>query len=380
VVIIIKENRTFDHLFGRFPGADGTTTGMMDGKVVPLIRGAKVIPKDLPHSFGDGIRDFNGGKMDGFARADPAIMKWAYSQMRPHQVPNYWHWAKRFVLADNFFASHKGPSFPNHLYLIAAQSGGATNGPGNTARRLGSTMSRSWGCDAPPVTTVPIIDSEGNTVRVAPCFDFLTEGDLLTEAGLGWSYYAATDEQGGYIWSAYNAVRHIREDPVQWEEHVLPVDDFIQDATAGVLPEVTWVTPRWSVSEHPYGQTNFCLGENWTTQVVNAIMAGPDWNETAVFITWDDWGGFYDHVPPNRVDSFGFGFRVPLLVISPYARESYVDHREAEFSSILRFVEDNWGLGQLTHRDTRADNLSYDFDFSQPPRPPHLLPPRTDCE
>jgi phospholipase C len=160
---------------------------------------------------------------------------------------------------------------------------------------------------------------------------------------------------------------------------VHPVDDLMSDIAADRLPAVTWITPRFDVSEHPLPNTNFCHGENWTTLVLDTLMQSPEWRDTAVFITWDDWGGLYDHVPPRDVDRFGFGFRVPLLVISPYAKPGYVDHHEGEFSSILRFVEDNWGLSQLTLRDREATDLSYDFDFRQPPIPPDPRPLRRDC-
>ena len=145
----------------------------------------------------------------------------------------------------------------------------------------------------------------------------------------------------------------------------------------GLLPPVTWITPRFELSEHP--EYSFCHGENWTTEVVNAIMESPMWEDTAIFITWDDYGGFYDHVPPPQVDGFGFGIRVPLLVISPYAKEGYAMTELGEFSSVLRFMEDNWGLGQLTHRDRDATPMLSAFDFTQDPRPPDPLPARTDC-
>ncbi|MGQ0671198.1 MAG: alkaline phosphatase family protein, partial [Actinomycetota bacterium] len=160
--------------------------------------------------------------------------------------------------------------------------------------------------------------------------------------------------------------------------HVFPVDQVIDDIRAGRLPPVTWITPRFELSEHP--EYNFCHGENWSTEVINAIMESSMWKDTAIFLTWDDWGGFYDHVPPPQVDDFGFGIRVPMLVISPYAKEGHIDHRLGEFSSVLRFIEDNWGLTQLTHRDRDARNMSYDFDFTQEPRPPDPMPLRTDCE
>jgi phospholipase C len=380
VVIIVKENRTFDSLFGLFPGADGTSVGSCHGRPVPLRPIPQVFESDLPHSYGDGVADFDGGALDGFCRKNPRVNDGAYTQVHPGQAPNYWTWASHFTLADRFFASHKGPSFPNHLYLIAAQAGGALDGPGNTARRPGPGLAKSWGCDADEGETVPILDTEFHRVRVPPCFDFETEGDLLTGAGIDWSYYSGTITQSGYMWSAYAAIRHIRDDPAQWVAHVKPVDGVLGDIDAGALPAVTWITPHFDVSEHPLPPTNACQGENWTTLLVDRIMRGPQWRDTAVFVTWDDWGGFYDHVPPRQVDRFGFGIRVPLLVISPYARPGYIDHHEGEFSSILRFVEDNWGLSQLTDRDGDATNLSYDFDFSGRPVAPDPLPLRTDCQ
>jgi phospholipase C len=376
VVFLIKENRTFDHMFGTFPGADGVRFGMDRGKRRPLVRGTDGrTDSDIPHCYACALAAWNGGKMDGFNQSESAD-RWAYTQLHKDQLPNYWHWARRFVLADNFFASAQGPSFPNHLYSIAAQSGGAHDNPRRTP---GLTHgSNTFGCDAPPEQLVEIVDSEGRTKMVHPCFDFLTEGDLLNRAGIPWAYYAATEDQKGYIWSAYSAIRRYRNNPRRWQRHMFPVDRVVDDIRAGVLPPVTWITPRFELSEHP--EYNFCHGENWTTRVINAIMQSPMWEDTAIFLTWDDYGGFYDHVPPPQVDDFGFGIRVPLLVISPYAKRGVVDHHLGEFSSVLRFIEDNWGLTQLTHRDRDATNLSYDFDFSQTPRPPDPLPLRDDCK
>jgi phospholipase C len=159
---------------------------------------------------------------------------------------------------------------------------------------------------------------------------------------------------------------------------MFPVDRVVQDIEAGRLPAVTWITPRFELSEHP--EYSFCHGENWSTEVINAIMGSPMWEDTAIFLTWDDYGGFYDHVPPPQVDGFGFGIRVPMIVLSPYARQGAVSHELGEFSSVLRFIEDNWSLGRLTHRDRRATPMLSAFDFSQSPRPPVPLPVRDDCE
>ena len=372
VVFLIKENRTFDNLFGTFPGTNGAATANDYGTIRPLIRGTDGrLPGDLPHCYVCGLYAWHQGRMDGFDRGG-LTRRWAFTQLHRDQLPNYWHWARRFVLADNFFSSAQGPSFPNHLYSIAAQSGGAVDNP-----RRNGFFSNTFGCDAPSQQKVQVFDSEGMVRFIRPCFDFETEGDLLDAARIPWAYYAATERQQGYIWSAYSAIRRYREHPRRWERHIFSVDQVIQSIRQDELPPVTWITPRFELSEHP--EYNFCHGENWSTKVINAIMRSDMWEDTAIFLTWDDYGGFYDHAPPPQVDRFGFGFRVPLLVISPYAKRGHIDHRLGEFSSVLRFIEDNWGLSQLTQRDRRARNLSYDFDFTRDPRAPDPLPLRTDC-
>ena len=381
VVFIVKENRTFDHLFGRFPGTNGVGFGLDRGAVRPLTAPPDRLPVDIRHCYECALLAWNGGRMDGFNQSRAAD-RYAYTQMPPRDLPNYWHWAEEFVLSDNFFASAQGPSFPNHLFTIAAQSGGTHTNPEIEPERLDAWtrdtgLAKAWGCDSTPGASIEVEDSEGNTKRVPPCFDFLTEGDLLDGAGVPWAYYSAWNDQEGYAFSAYSAVRHVRNDPEVWRDHVFPVDNLVRDIGDGLLAPVTWVTPRYELSEHP--EHSFCAGENWTTQVVDAIMASPMWDDTAIFLTWDDYGGFYDHVPPPQVDGFGLGIRVPMLVISPYAKRGHIDHRLGEFSSVLRFIEDNWGLSQLTHRDRDAADMSYVFDFRQEPRPPDPLPLRGDC-
>jgi phospholipase C len=225
---------------------------------------------------------------------------------------------------------------------------------------------------------VPVYMSGDEIQKVSPCFDFTTLGDELSSKSIPWVYYSARPRQKGYIWSAYAAVRHYRDNRSLWLRHIFPVDNLLSDINDGRLPPVTWVTPRFALSEHP--EYNLCHGENWSTQVIDAIMQSPMWKDTAIFLTWDDWGGFYDHVPPPQVDSFGFGIRVPMLMISPYAKQGFVEHDTSEFSSVLRFIEDNWGLSQLTGRDANAVDLSSAFDFSQAARPPDPLPQRTDCK
>ncbi|MFM7719063.1 MAG: phospholipase C [Actinomycetota bacterium] len=382
VVFIVKENRTFDQMFGLFPGADGTSVGIDRGEERPLTRSPDALDEDIVHCYACALEAWNEGAMDGFATVSDAADRYAYTQFQPEDLPNYWRWAERYVLGDNFFASAHGPSFPNHLYTIAATSGGALENPIQDLEELRERhretgLFKAWGCDSLPNSYVRVRDSEGQEERVPPCFDFETVGDLLNRADIPWRYYSAEQDQNGYLWSAYDAVRHVRADPATWRRHIQPVDRIVADIEEGRLPPMTWVTPRFEVSEHP--EYSFCHGENWTTEVVNAIMRSPMWSSTAIFITWDDYGGFYDHVPPPQVDGFGFGIRVPLLVISPYAKPGFVTNELGEFSSVLRFVEDNWNLTQLTDRDAEATPLLSAFDFSQSPRAPEPLELRTDC-
>jgi phospholipase C len=263
------------------------------------------------------------------------------------------------------FSSLTGPSFPNHLYTIAAQSGRAISNPSNANGR--------WGCDSPANSRTMLLNPDGTRTPVFPCFDFPTLADSLDAAGISWRYYAPNPGQSGYIWSAYNAINHIRYGD-DWA-NVVPPTQFVDDAMSGNLQAVSWIVVGSGLSEHPPASS--CVGENWTVQQLNAVMQGPDWNTTAVFLTWDDFGGFYDHVPPPFSDEFGLGPRVPLLIISPYALSGYISHTQYEFSSLLKFAETRFGLDPLTDRDTQANDLTDSFDFTQNPLPPLILQERT---
>ena len=183
---------------------------------------------------------------------------------------------------------------------------------------------------------------------------------------MSWAFYAAQPGQSGYFWNALNGIEGVFHTDLWRPERIRSVDRLPEDIRAGRLPSVTWVTPRFELSDHPPEST--CFAHNWLTDVVNAVMESDDWEHTAIFLTWDEWGGFYDHVPPPTVDDLGFGFRVPMLVISPYARKGYVDDAEGEFSSPLRFVSDNWGLPYLTERIERTHNFEHAFAFGKNPR------------
>lgn len=366
IVFIIKENRSFDQYFGTFPGADGATSGKMStGATVPLGHTPDKMPYDLGHEWADAHTAVNNGQMDKFdlIRMGSGLM--GYTQMQQADIPNYFAYAHQFVLADRMFSSLQGPSFPNHLYTVAAQSGGAIGNPTGTKV--------IWGCDADSTSQVAVKDSSGHLTLQFPCFDFQTIADSLQSAGISWRYYAPGFGQHGYAWSALDAINHIRNGPL-WSSNVVADSQFALDAQTGNLPSVSWLVTGHA-SEHPVDST--CFGENWTVQQINAIMQGPDWNSTAIFLTWDDFGGFYDHVPPPGVDQFGLGPRVPLLIISPFAKPGFISHTQYEFSSFLAFLETRFGLNPLTNRDATANNMTDSFDFNQTPQAVFPLNTRT---
>ena len=384
VLYLMMENRSFDHYFGAFPGVNGTTTGDRGGKEVPLIHSPEWLPGDLRHSHEQALLHYDGGKMDGFAHSvDPVTASvsrlYAYSQVRRQDIPNYWHWAENYVICDNFFASVLGASYPQHLYMVAGQSGGILNNPFNPepTEFRGVEIPKTWGCDAPDGEYIEILHEDGTVKRQRPCIDIETQGDQLSRDGVDWASYSASPTQLGYIWNPYAPIRHLFFDRHRWRHHVRPVDDLVRDIRAGALPSVTWATPRFELSEHP--PWSYCHGQNWVTSVVNAVMESPMWRNTAIFITWDEWGGFYDHVPPPKVDGFGLGFRVPAIVISPYAKKGYVDSELGEFCSPQKFIADNWGLPYLSDRVKRTHNFAHVFDFEKRPRDPDPQPMKTDC-
>jgi phospholipase C len=375
VVYIIKENRSFDNYFGLYPGADGASTGLTStGTVIPLSHMTDVIPYDICHSNLCGTTAIDGGRMDQFdliSGGNTFGAYQSYSQFQQQDIPNYYAYAKNFVLADQLFSSLDGPSFPNHLYPIAATSGGAIGNPSSSNSIPVSDL--KWGCDAPATSTVLMKDDEGDITQQPPCFDFQTLGDLLEGAGISWKFYAPPSGQSGYNYSSYDAINHVRNSAL-WTEHVVDDATFVADAMSGNLPAMSWLVTG-SGSEHPPGTA--CYGENWTVSQINAIMQGPDWNSTAIFLTWDDFGGLYDHVAPPVLDGYGMGPRVPLLIISPYAKAGYISHTQYEFSSVLKFIEERFGLQSLTTRDAAANDMTDSFNFTQRPLAPLILQTRT---
>jgi phospholipase C len=377
VVFIFKENRSFDNLFGEFPGADGTTSGIVStGERMTLRRTPNRMPRDLGHGWVDAHVAIDNGKMDRFDLVQDGSIDGDFLSMSQYlaaDIPNYWSYAEHFALGDRMFSSLAGPSFPNHLYSVAAQSGGAIEIPVAPPPQPFPT----WGCDADERTTVQVLDSNGAISTEFPCFNLPTVADALEAANVSWRYYAPQQGQPGYIWSALDGIAHIRFGPL-WTERVAPSDQFATDAMNGALPAVSWLIPDMPVSDHPRSSLGMCAGENWTVQQINAVMQGPDWPTTAIVLTWDDFGGFYDHVVPPWADQFGLGPRVPLIVISPYVKEGVVSHTVYEVASVLQLIENRFNLSPLTNRDAEANSLLDLFDFSQAPAPPLILPLR-DC-
>ena len=381
IVFFVKENRTFDNYFGTYPGANGATTAMNSaGQAVPLHHETDQVP-DIDHSSQGARNAYDNGKMDRFnllhssgtPNSSNLYTNNSLTQFYQPDIPNYWTYAQNFVLGDSMFSSLMGPSFPNHLYTIAAQSGGVINNP-VMDKNVGTlrNTARGWGCDVPN-QQVQVLGSNGTTNLQEACFDFQTLADELDAKGFSWRYYAPPAGTGGYIWSTFDAIKHIRYGH-DWQ-YVVPAAQFITDAANGNLPAVSWIVTPAQFSEH--APASVCVGENWTVRMLNALMRGPDWSSTVLFLTWDDFGGFYDHVAPQQVDSYGLGFRVPLLAISPYAKKGFIDHTQYEFSSMLRFAEDELGLLTLTNRDKAAKDMMGAFDFTQSPRAPLILHQRT---
>ncbi|HZS86703.1 MAG TPA: alkaline phosphatase family protein [Chloroflexota bacterium] len=409
VVIIMQENRSFDHYFGTYPGADGIPSGIC---LPNPIRGGCDAPFHDPsplnyeagHDASSYVADLNAGAMNGFvqeaardwcgtghtypsqsavnpacAGSEPfAVMSYHTGQ----EIPNYWAYAQNFVLQDHLFAPVTSWSLPTHLYLVSNWSA--------TCPISGDPMSCSTDLISP-------------TRAITSPFAWTDITYLLHQSGVSWGYYVSPGtppdclsglavcggQQNASTPSVWNPLPFFSTVHTDGEiGNVRPLTDFITAAISGTLPAVAWVVPSGRYSEHYPALVSD--GQAYVTYLVNALMSGPEWGSTAIFLSWDDWGGFYDHVVPPVVDSQGYGFRVPGLVISPYAKKGYIDHQTLSFDAFNKFIEDVFLGGQRLDpaTDGRPDprptvresvpalgDLANDFDFTQPPRPPLLLPP-----
>ena len=381
VVIVVQENRSFNNLFYGYPGAKTATFGYdSNGNKITLQPLGLETNWDIDHSSNSFFAACNGTgsipgtncRMNGFnneyagcghfgepkcPNADPQ-----YSYVPQTETQPYFDMAGQYVLADRMFASNfDASSFISHQYIISGQAESAVNYP-----------SSSWGCPGGPQDKI----SEVGPQRQVPdgsevvCWDPTTLGDELDKAGVSWGFYAASTNDVGNIWSAYQAINHIYQggNGPDWKNDVItPPSQFLNDVSNGNMRTVSWVTPTWANSDHAGSGSK--SGPSWVTSIVNTIGTSKYWNSTAIFILWDDYGGWYDPVAPKYVDYDGLGLRIPMLIISPYAKQGYVSHVPYEHGSILRFIEDQFHLPRLAASDKRAKSPAKDaFNFSQQPR------------
>jgi phospholipase C len=421
LIFIVQENRSFDHYFGTFPGANGfprNRRGRIDVCIPdPLLdrcarpyHTSALDQEGGPHGFKAADDDVNGGKMNGFVRVaseggqrkcaaqrtlrrcrafvgprlQPDVMSWHDDR----EIPNYWKYARQFVLQDRMFAPTDSWTLPAHLFLISAWSAYCPDRHDPMSCRSNIRL-----------------QADRNTWKYGekPIYAWTDITWLLHRHGVRWAYYigkgtcwkrdrcgkrpgpwgitpATKNPVPGFVTvHATNQLRRIRSH-----------DAYLKAAASGDLPSVSWIIPGNKVSEHPGSDSNVRNGMAHVTRMVNAAMRGPDWESTAIFVTWDDWGGFFDHVVPPRVDVNGYGLRVPGLVISPYARRGFIDHQTLSFDSYLKLIEDRFLGGERldprtlgrpdarpTVRETVPElgDITAAFDFRQPPRPPFILDP-----
>ncbi len=376
IVIIFQENRTPDNIFNGYPGMDTVTSGTNShGQTIPLAPVDLANHYDMGHSHTDFVNQYDGAKMDGndlvkVGCAQPLICAGAnpgFKYVPQAQVQPYWTMAQRFASSDRMFQTNEGPSFPAHQYIISGTASIATGSNLYAAEnidRSGIGFTGQAGCAAPSTSAVLEINvlTGVETQSTYPCFERQTLMDLLDAKGVTWKYYAHDQFS---IWTAPNAVAHIRNGP-DWQNVIFPETTVLNDIASAKLPQVSWVIPSGANSDH--ANSNSGAGPSWVSSIVNAIGTSAYWKDTAIFITWDDWGGWYDHVaPPKLYNAYELGFRVPLIVVSPYARPGYISHQLHEFGSILHFTESTFGLGSLGTTDARADDLMDCFDLHQAP-------------
>jgi phospholipase C len=402
VVVIMQENRSFDAYFGVYPHANGIP--MKNGVPTVCVRdpmtGQCVKPfvdhldqnPGAPHEASNSTADINGGKMNGFiSQAETAgrctsghkcVADEVMGYHTGSDIPNYWAYAKNFVLNERMFEPVGSWSFTSHLFMVSAWAADCPN-PSNPMSCKSSSMPRD------------------RTANVPEPFAWTDLTWLFHKHGVSWGYYldhgaqSASNANGvPKLWDVMPGFTDVSQD--KQGSDVAPLTTFLAQLKAGRAPAVSWIVPDQQDSEHPSALVS--TGQAYVTRLINAIMQSPEWNSTAIFLAWDDWGGFYDHVVPPAVDSLGYGIRVPALVISPYAKSGYIDPQTLSFDAYLKFIEDDFLGGQRLNpaNDGRPDsrpvirenlpilgNLVNDFNFSQTPRKPLILnpcPPNTTLQ
>lgn len=381
VVIIVQENRTVDNLFQKLPGAATQSWGLnLSGKKVTLQQEPLNAPYVTEHLHQNFMAEWDTGKMDGFNKEQwkcngsasqcPTDGTEAYAYVPAYDVKPYYDLAEQYGFGDEMFETNEGPSFPAHQYLVSGTSS-LTNGSDTVAAENPTEHGGhgTGGCDSQATSTALTIKLsdpsgiEGNPVF--PCFGRLSLVQELDAAGLSWHYYQ--HRSGPALWNALDAIKPIWKNQVEYNANVItPETTVLTDIANGYLANVTWITPSALDSDH--GGINNGSGPDWVANVVNAIGASKFWPNTLIIVTWDDWGGLYDHVAPTQRNSYELGMRVPLIVISPYAKGGYVSHTQYEFGSILKQVEKTFSLPSLGTTDAGANDLSDFFAASNVPR------------
>jgi phospholipase C len=432
VVIVIQENRSFDNFFAMFPNANGATAGaaipmpspvasacaesgqqvITEPTTVPLTE-VSLLGKGFPANYGwnndppyqhvpgylvdcdaagSGPSSSNPCQMNGFdvqhfgpnASGVQATCTYLYQYVNPSEIAPYWDMAEQYVLADNTFQSQGSQSFTAHQDLIAAGTViNATASGSGTESAIDNPTGFPWGCDIASGAHEPYLTIYGqyHTNGPRPCYPigstytYETMRDLLDAKSVSWKYYTNKVNGGSSgIWNAFDAISAVRYGN-EWGKNVVwPDKKIFHDIKGGVLPAVSWITPDGQNSDHPSESCKCDKGPSWVASIVNAIGKSKYWNSTAIVVLWDDFGGFYDHVsPPFYDDQGGLGFRIPMLIISPYV-QAHVEHTQYETASILRFVEENFNLGSLGKLDQRATSIGNAFDFSMSPRQFQKIP------
>jgi phospholipase C len=383
VVIIFQENRSTDNLFNGLPGADTVRSGKNShGRVVKLQPVPLTAPYDLSHKHLAFTTEYDDGKLDGFNNVvslckrgfhcPPPDVR-AYGYVPRNEVEPYFTMAEQYAFADRMFQTNQGPSFAAHQYILSGTSTIREGSRLRAAENAYTPQNRfTGGCDSPPGSYVWTIDLAGDEDRkVFPCFERQSLIDLVERAnGLTWHYYQ--QHLGPGLWSGPDAIRQVRNSREYKTDVVYPSRRVLRDIGEGKLANVVWVTPSAKASDHS-GLTNG-TGPSWVASIVNAIGKSEYWDNTAIFVTWDDWGGWYDHVMPPQYNSYELAFRVPLIVISAYTPQGYISHKRHEFGSLLKFTEEAFGLPSLGTTDVRADDLSDCFNFTRPPRKFKTIP------
>ena len=360
-IVLMQENHTFDNYFGTYPGVNGIPKGtkmLVDpqnpsaGYVEPWYVGDSTIT-DLSHSSTTFSQQFNNGKMDGFISTlnkdnqDGRISMGYYDD---RNIPYYWNLADHYVLFDNFFSSAKDGSFANHMYWVAG---------------------------IPPVTAKGTKLSD-TLVKVPTIFD------RLQAAGVSWKFYVQNydptityrdlgtegNRASQVVWVPLLNFDRFIDDPAL-SSHIVDLNQYYIDLRDGTLPSVSYIIPS-GASEHPPEHPE--TGQRFVKTLIQELMRSNSWDSSAFVLLYDDWGGWFDHVSPPQVDTYGYGFRVPGLLVSPYDRIGYIDNTELDFTSVLKFIEENWNIAPLAERDTNAKNFLSAFDFKQTPRKPEFLP------